>query len=213
MSQNHLGFRTRIWCESAFRRGFSLLEIVLVLGLIALIGGVVASMNQDSLFGAGDTRPAVEIFREATHEARIQALNEASVVYLSFDFDAQEFRLTKDGPESVGKPAEEEPTGFDAWYSDDEPEAEPDSDSPKTAFAIFEDELEVTFRGVRAESDGVAAFDREFTDEPLPHLVFHPSGISSPAVVTFRYGNGDEEELTLDILSNGPKLLAVDGDY
>ncbi|MGE9296445.1 MAG: pilus assembly FimT family protein [Puniceicoccales bacterium] len=193
--------------------GFSLLEIVMVLGLLTILAGVVASMSFDSLFNAGQTKSAYEVFREATHEARIQALNESRIVYLSFDEEAQEFRLTKASKEPENFEIEK-PRGFDAWYTQDEEESPPpDPDAPREVFPVFEDELEVEFRGVRAESDGVAAFDREYTDEPIPHLVFHPSGVSSPAIAIFRFRNGDEEELTLDTLSNGPKLLADDGDY
>jgi len=205
------GGRSGAWFSA---RAFSLLEVVIVVGLIALIGGIVASMNLSAFFAAGETRPAAEIFRQATHEARIQAMNEATVVYLTFDREGQAFRLTKGNAPPV---ATDDQFGIiDGSFSyamGDEDGGPAVVEGPRTAFTVFEDDLEVIFRGLRAGTGGVLAFDREYTADPLPHLEFHPSGVSTPAIAIFRYRHGDETELTLDSFSNGPRLSGSDNDY
>ncbi|WP_269539654.1 pilus assembly FimT family protein [Cerasicoccus fimbriatus] len=196
-------------------RAFTLIEIVFALSLIALMAGFVASYNFESLLNNAGTKPAYEIFREATHEARLQAINEASVVYLSYDPESQKFLLRTDAAPAI----QEEDSGFGTLPTvnrygyledeeDDEAVVEPAS---RTEFQVYDEDLEVIFRGLKAESDGVADFSGEYFEEPLPYLVFHPSGVSSLAEVILRDANGDELVLTLDAFSNGPQLSLDEG--
>lgn len=195
-------------------RAFSLLEIVMVLALIALLAGLTAA-NMESLFGAGDARPAVEVFRVATHEARLRAINHAQPVYLTYDAEGRRFVLTSPGetaPTSVDERKDDE------FTDDGEP---PEGASPAsnytlvepTEFPVLEDELEVEFRGLRAEQSGPGFSRDDWTSDPLPRLVFHPSGVSTPAVAVLRASDGEEQVLTMDLFSNGPQLNREDGVF
>lgn len=197
---------------AARRCGFTLLEIVLVLALITVLAGITAQLSFNSLFSKLESKPAYEIFREATHEARIQAISESRVVYLSFDESAQEFRLTKSNSAHEVAVEEDDDFGSAAWSFEEEEEPAPDPDAPRTVFPVHDGELKVAFYGILPEDDGPAVFDRDMTEEPLANLVFHSSGISTPAVAVFTYSNGDEERLTLDLLSNGPLLQLSEED-
>ena len=66
---------------------------------------------------------------------------------------------------------------------------------------------------MRAETDGPGFSRDDWTSEPLGQLVFHPSGVSSPAVAIFRDADGGELLLTLDSFSNGPRLSRPDVVY
>ncbi|GHB97753.1 hypothetical protein GCM10007047_12030 [Cerasicoccus arenae] len=182
------------------------MEVVMVLGMIALLAGIVTSLSLESLIGNNGSKPAYEVFREAAHEGRIQAINRAEIIYMTFNPETQTFLLSAKGAVSEEE-IDGEPIVNRYGYFEDDPEEEaPVKDVARTDFPIFEDELEVEFRGVQAETDGPSAFSNEFTQDPLPHLIFHPSGVCSPAIVVMRYQNGDELTLTMDAFSNGPQL-------
>lgn len=200
------------------RAGFTLLEIILVIGMIALLATIVSMMNLHSMLENSGAKPAFEIFREATHEGRIQSINEAEVLYLSFDEEAQKFQLTS-ASEAIEEVEEDssQPVFNRYGYIEDEDEEEEDDavddEEPlRREFPVFEDELEVEFRGLRApEAGGLSSSNAEYTSEPLKHLTFHPSGVSSPAVAILRYSNGEELVLTMDAFANGPKLSVTEG--
>ncbi|MEO0795331.1 MAG: hypothetical protein AAFX93_09225 [Verrucomicrobiota bacterium] len=204
------------YTESQYSRpgGFSLLEIVLVLGLLTLLAGLAASMSLESLFTAGSTKPAAEVFREATHEARLQAINDAELVYLAYDSEKKEFRLSTASAPALSEDEEEEVASYGPtyWEEEDAEVETPATDAPKVSFPVYDNDLIVEFYGLQAGQDGPSVFSREFTDEPIPNIVFHPSGVSSPAVAIFKFSNGDDMTLTLDSFSNGPKLSLESGD-
>jgi len=80
--------------QKSFRSksGFSLIEILIVISLIALIGSLVV-VNVDGLLrGLGD-RPIDQVFRMALREARYQSSAQKSPVWVQFDDDAREFIL------------------------------------------------------------------------------------------------------------------------
>jgi len=184
-----------------------------VLGLIALLATVVSSMNFSSMLENDGSKPAYEIFREATHEGRIQSINSAKILFLSFDQETQTFRLMES--DKAAAPMENERGLLEVnryGYIEDEPEPELEEGSSdeverRREFKVYEDELVVEFYGLKAgEARGFSASNASYTNEPLPHLVFHPSGVSSPSVAILRYSNGDELTLTMDSFSNGPQL-------
>lgn len=196
------------------RAGFTLLEITLVIGMVALMAGILMSLGVSSLMEDQGARPAYEIFREATHEGRIQAISQAQVMYLTFDQEAQMFRVSPDG--AVAK---EEDTGYNPFQEvnrygyievEDEQDVAVAKPEGRTEFPVFEEELVVEFRGLKAGADSLSK-ETEQTAEPLPYLMFHPSGVSTPAVAVLKYSNGEEIVLTLDTFSNGPQLSLDQG--
>ncbi len=74
------------------RRGFTLIELILVIGLIALIGGLVA-VNAEAILRGLAEEPPERILQKAVREARFQAAHLKQPVLLRFDEEAAAFRV------------------------------------------------------------------------------------------------------------------------
>ena len=80
---------------SSPQRAFTLVEILIVLGLIALVGGLIVLNAGAFLRGLGQ-EPVEETFRKAVREARFQAAYHKETVALSYD--PEEAGLLINGP-------------------------------------------------------------------------------------------------------------------
>ncbi|MBC2592726.1 prepilin-type N-terminal cleavage/methylation domain-containing protein [Ruficoccus amylovorans] len=159
--------------------GFTLVEIVIVIGLMSLVAGL-AIANFDTILPAFQSTPPEVKFRRAVREARIAAATTSRPAYLRYDALAEEFRVIE-----KAAAAQEEPESADTPY--------------------FTPELTVEFLPIAAEKEGaIGGFGGLDATEPVPQLVFHPSGASTPARVRFRWRTGEESVLTLDPFSSGP---------
>lgn len=96
-------------------RGFSLVEILIVLALITVIGGLFVT-NLDSIFdGLGDPPPP-ELLHKAVREARFEAASTKGTVYLSYDSESGKYKLSGQDGESIA----ELNSGLDTEYSSDQ---------------------------------------------------------------------------------------------
>lgn len=77
---------------SAPAAGFTLIEIMATLGILALLAGLLAVSASQLINRRSDT--PVSIFWEAVNQARRHALTEQTQVYLTFDNEEQVFRAT-----------------------------------------------------------------------------------------------------------------------
>lgn len=89
--------------RNRLRDGFTIIEIVLVLGLIALAGAVVVT-NFSSMADRGGQLTTEETIQAAIRRARFVAASERALITLSFDEKAGALRLSNDehfelGPE------------------------------------------------------------------------------------------------------------------
>ena len=80
--------------------GFTLIEIVLVLGLMAFAAAVVVT-NFASLADRGDSQTSKEILQEAVREARFVAASERTITELRFDKETGSLSISIE--ESVGE--------------------------------------------------------------------------------------------------------------
>lgn len=96
---------------SRYRAGFTLIELIIVIGLIALVGGLVITSVGGILSGLGE-RPIPEILRMAVREARYQAAYQKDTTFLRYDADSHVFRVES----ATGSIIATFPTG----YSDDD---------------------------------------------------------------------------------------------
>lgn len=94
---------------SRSRAGFTLIELIIVIGLIALVGGLVITSVGGILRGLGE-RPIPEILRMAVREARYQAAFQKDTTFLRYDYDKREFRVES----AAGNVIETFPTGYSA---------------------------------------------------------------------------------------------------
>ena len=161
------------------RLGFSILELLVVIGLIASVSGI-AVMSLASITGAQE-KPIERVFRDYVREARIIAATRKQVVYLSFNAARGEFILAH----REGKTLEAEL---------------PDEDT------IGPSEWEIQFYPKLSAVGGSGAFGASdtYVSVPVKQLVFHPNGIGTAARVTFKEEAGYESDLTLDAFSSGP---------
>lgn len=88
------------------RRGFTLIEIIIVVGLIALIGGLIVVNANAILRGLGE-EPVNRILQKAVREARFQAAYLKEATTLGFDKDSATFLLTT----ADGRSLDSFPTG------------------------------------------------------------------------------------------------------
>ena len=66
------------------RRGFTLIELILVIALIALVGGLVA-INAEAMLRGLSEEPVDRIFQKAVREARFQAASIKEPTFLRYD--------------------------------------------------------------------------------------------------------------------------------
>ncbi|MEM9226484.1 MAG: type II secretion system protein [Verrucomicrobiota bacterium] len=172
--------------SSRQRSAFTLIEVVIVIGLISLVAGV-AIANMDNLLGAFERTPPEVQFRHAVREARILAADEGRPAYVRFDSLEEAFKVIH----SVTEPDED---------ADQSPLA------ATTDYGFSQPDVEVVFYPTPAEVyGGINRFDGIDSLEPLTQLAFHPSGASTPATIIIRERGRDELRLTLDSFSSGPQ--------
>lgn len=90
------------------KRGFTLIELVIVIALIALVGGLVV-INAEAIFRGLGEEPVDRILRKAVREARFQAAYLKEPVQLGFEEEGAVFLLTG----SDGQSLADFPTGLD----------------------------------------------------------------------------------------------------
>ena len=141
--------------------GFSLIEILMVLGLIALTSGLVV-INANTIFGGFQDRPLPDILRKVVREARFLAAKNREPVFVSFDSENSEFLITN----RENSILESISTGYPA----DDPDLE------VILYQILPERGTSSFRGLSTDRKSVA------------YLVFHPDRSSTPFEVALRYG-------------------------
>lgn len=113
----------------------------MVLGLIALIGGLIVANADSMLRGLGE-EPLPDILKRAIREARYQAAYHKSVSYLSYDEEKAAFIVSG----ADGKPIQSFKTGYD-----------PDRDSVEVTFFKLLPSRGTSFNYRRIEREEVAA--------------------------------------------------------
>ncbi len=141
--------------------GFSLIEILLVLGLIALSTGLVV-INADVIFSGFEERPLSEILHKVVREARFLAAKNREPVYVSFDPEGSNFLITN-RENSVLE-------SISSGYPGD------DSDLEIILYRLLPEKGLSSFRGLSTNR------------KPVDRLVFHPDRSSTPFEVGLRYG-------------------------
>lgn len=84
------------------RRGFTLIEIIVTLGLVALVAGLMV-LNVDSIMQGLAPRPLPDLLHKAVREARYQAASTKQTVLLRYDLDSAEFRLVGENGDELGR--------------------------------------------------------------------------------------------------------------
>lgn len=159
-------------------RAFSLIEIVLVLGLLALVASVVL-VNFTAMIDRGKSRSAEDVLRHAIREARFKAA--ASRQITSLTFDAESGALALSGPD--GDELDRFPLGPDFR----------DRATPPVRFFVVPPEV------------GLRSFDRAFdTRLEADRIHFAPDRSSTPFVVELDTGSGSPSRLPFDPFSSLP---------
>ena len=156
-------------------RGFSLIEIVLVLGLMAFAAAVVIT-NFASLADRGDSQTSEEILQAAIREARFVAASERIITELRFDKENGSLSISSDA--GVG-----ETFALNESFSKDGP-------------------AEILFYLV-PPSEGLAPpIDASRTRLKTSAVKFAPDRSSSPFVVDIDSGSGTPTRLVFDPFSS-----------
>jgi general secretion pathway protein H len=148
-----------------FRRGFTLLEILLTLALIGLLSAFLVGGSARLLSTRGNT-PA-EVFWKAVAEARRTALQSGREVRLRFDGETRAFLLLDSEappPGPLGEP--------------------PAPERPLRRFSVSPElagDLEVDFLGAAAQGANAILVGGVLLEaRSLPHATFFPDGTCAP---------------------------------
>lgn len=154
------------------RGGFSLIEIIVTLALIALVAGLMVTNLGSVIQGLG-TPPLPETLHKAVQEARYQAAATKQTVYLRFDPETAYFRIAGENGSELG-----------AIGTDYDP-------GDRAVEVVFEQIL---------PSEGLSSLGRTERVE-IPYVRFHPDRSSTPFVVNLRY-DGDASTHRYDPFSD-----------
>lgn len=142
--------------------GFSLIEILLVLALLALLAGVVVASSEALFSGFGDP-PLDQQLRKAVREARFHAAREKEVTYLSFSWETGDFVISGESGATL--------LTQESGHPGEDPE------------------LTVRFFHLQP-AKGLPRYSFETPDRrETPRVGFHPDRSSTPFLVELRYGN------------------------
>lgn len=143
------------------RRGFSLIELIIVIALVALVGSLVVINAQAILRGLGE-EPVDRILQKAVREARFQAAYLKEPVRLRFDEESRAFEILN----AAGSRLQTFPTGL------------PENTT-----------VEILFEQILPE-EGLSGTRRLETAE-IPAVTFRPDRSSTPFQVTLDFGAHD----------------------
>ena len=152
------------------RRGFTLLEVLLVLVLIGLMSGLfIISLESMARTTPGDALEAA--FWSAMRHAREAAVKTREPQTISFDAKEQQFSV-------------EGPDGAKTIHVD--------LDSP-----VENSKLDAVFTQVLPSNSFTLVRGRLVTERELPSMTVYPDGTCQPVTVEFRFPDG-KSRLTLD---------------
>ncbi len=163
-------------------RGFTIVEVIAVLCLVAVICGIVA-VNFTAVINAVSERPVEDVLRRAVREARVQAAKTRKAAYLSFDKTRAAFLVSTETGEELAVVETGRAGGEDS-------------------------KLEVKFLPVLPETGLAGKPEFKASEVPLPRVRFDPSGVAPPLRVSIRTAN-EETSVSLEPFSaarleNGP---------
>lgn len=161
------------------RRGFTLIELIIVIALIALVGGLVVINAQAILSGLGE-EPVERTFQKAVREARFQAAYLKESTYLSYNEEEGVLEIISETGKSLASFPVETDSG------DDPPEITFDQILPGEGLQrIRGDTIPVdrlTFRPDRSSTPFEVTIEtdaRDFTQryDPFSAIIIHDSRI------------------------------------
>jgi prepilin-type N-terminal cleavage/methylation domain-containing protein len=165
-------------------RGFTLTEILIAIALILIIGALAVFNFERMASGVGELSPT-RALQAQIRQARFLALQRRSPVILTHNSETRSFDLL----DQLGNVLETMPDGVD-------------DDQAKTT---------LTFSPILPLKD--LTTDPNITDEesveyskkdPVPTLLFDPSGVTAPVKVKLEIEGKDPIEYRLDPFSEGP---------
>lgn len=144
--------------RSRSRGGFTIVEVVLVLALIALVAGLFA-VNFEVLLNAVSEKRPEKVLHDAICEARYQTLQEHSLIYLSFNQKDHQFQISK-----------------------------PNSPQPLTTMPLNKEiQVTITPLPPAKYSKGHFEDPKE-SYKPIEKFAFAPDGSSQPVIITLTEG-------------------------
>jgi hypothetical protein len=197
--------------------GFTLIEIILVLGLVVILSTIVA-YNVPAIIRLRDQPPIQRVLVDAVREARFQAAVTKEVSWLSYDAEKGIFHVSLESKEPVPPVPDNSLGRFGSSVmtaSGDEEEKNPIPPSAIKSYQVyFPEDGEVPTVEFFAIPPGMG-YDGDAEDEPedipLSRVPFDPAGFSVPFMVKVKDPNADIRDafMTFDPFSN--HVLASEG--
>lgn len=155
--------RPRGWSRTRLRDGFTLLEVLLTVALIALLGGSLISMGSQML--ADKPVAPEDVFWQAVQESRKLALRREQEVRLRFDPDKKRF-VVLDG----ARPAALAADGF----------TREELALKELAVPAPGSDLTVEFLAASKGGKAILVGGVMIETQPVPFVTFYPDGTCSP---------------------------------
>ncbi len=172
-------------------RGFTLLELIVVLLIIGLIAGLVVPKLTGPL-GDLDLKTAAQKISASLRYARSQATAEKTTVVTLFDFEAN--RLVVTTPDVPSAPGTEGPLPGDGRAADRRPDQPPEGEQGRPG-GVKAYRLPGGVRLARGETDSGDV------QSGAMRIVFFPSGGSSGGTITVANERGRRYRIQVDFLT------------
>jgi len=187
---------TRTSAATSYNRGFTLLEVLIALTLVALFSAL-AVPTLNSVFRTGAESFAVQT-ASLLREARDRALLTKSVVRVHFDLDKQEYWV-EEGPDSVLIPAERK--------NDRRTEEEKQNDSPFRLLREITPKKRTMPYGVKVRQV-IVPRQRNPIQEGSADIYFFPNGTGDGAIIGIEDFEKKAQSLWLHPLTGSSRIQA-----
>ena len=141
-------------------KAFTLVEMMLALGIFALIAGLVIT-NIDAMLAGQNEKTLPQILKSAIRESRYLAAFRKEPAFLGFDEALKDFVITDNDGQIL--------VSIDSGYSDED------------------NDVQVSFYQILPDSGIFYSSSQDQDTEQVDWIVFHPDRSSTPFIVSLAY--------------------------
>lgn len=192
----------RMRARLSSRRGFTLLEVMIVVGIAALILAISVPFVQRT-FKRDAVYRAVKVVEDALHNARATAIFNNTTADLIIHPQDRSFQVASSGPRAPS------PTSMDMQDRDEVDERDRRGPGGRAAIRDFSRHAPKPYSGALEEDVTIELLDvnfQEYRDEEEARVRFHPNGTSDEFTIVMRIGSTAWRKITLDLVTGTPTL-------
>ena len=188
--------------KPASRRGFTLLEVMIVVGIAALILAISVPFVQRT-FKRDAVYRAVKVVEDALHNARATAIFNNAPTDLIIHPQNRSFQVAASGPRSPSA------TLDDPQDRDEVDDRDRMRGGARASIRDFSRHAPKPFSGTLEDEVSIELLDvnfQEYRDEEEARVRFHPNGTSDEFTIVMKIGSTAWRKITLDLVTGLPTL-------